>query len=299
MDAFIQTWSLFHQTYITGWIVAVLLSLCGIVVVLRDQIFLGVSVAQASTVGVALSLWIAAFLGIDREQSSFFWILEAGAATFAAIAAVVPPILKGKSKLRLTVESVNGWIFLAGGAAAILIVAKAPFGLHEVEQILSAGLLGSEWREVSLFGGLLAITFVFVLLFRFRLLLGLLDAGFARSLGIGSWLEFFSFLWVGLMLGFSLRVAGLIYTFGFLVLPAMSARELSKSPLQLLWVAPLFALVSSALGFILASALDVPITHMAVFVASVLAFFAFLFRFVAREGIPDPKKPLSAKQRDP
>ncbi|MCB1167816.1 MAG: metal ABC transporter permease, partial [Leptospiraceae bacterium] len=114
----------------------------------------------------------------------------------------------------------------------------------------------------------------------------------------GSWLEFFSFLWVGLMLGFSLRVAGLIYTFGFLVLPAMSARELSKSPLQLLWVAPLFALVSSALGFILASALDVPITHMAVFVASVLAFFAFLFRFVAREGIPDPKKPLSAKQRD-
>lgn len=279
MEAFLQTWDLFWQTYTAGWLAAVLLSICGIVVVLRDQIFLGASVAQASTVGVALALWVAAGLHLGREEPAFFWILEMGAALFAAGSAALAPLLSGRYGMRLTLESVNGWVFLISGALAILIVSKAPFGLTEVEQILSAGLIGSEVREMSLFAVLLSATLIFTFLFRSRIFLSVLDPDFARSLGIRAFrAELLSFLWVGLVVGLSLRIAGLVYTFGFLVLPAMAARELCRSPMKLLFLTPAFALLCSVPGFILASALDVPMTHMAVFLAGAGALLSFLWK---------------------
>lgn len=282
MESFFQTWDLFWQTYATGWLIAVLLGLCGIVVVLKDQIFLGASVAQASTVGVALALWLAAGLGIAREEPAYFWILEAGAALFACGASVLAPLLAGRMGMRLTLESVNGWVFLISSALAILIVSGAPFGLTEVQQILSAGLLGSQNRELFLFTGLLGLTVVLVLLFRHRAFLSILDPDFARSLGIRAFrTEFFAFLWVGLVVGLSLRIAGLVFTFGFLVLPAMASRELSKSPLQLLLISPMLALGSSLLGFYLASWWDLPMTHVAVFIAGIIALAAFLYRLIS------------------
>ncbi|MCB1138592.1 MAG: metal ABC transporter permease [Leptospiraceae bacterium] len=279
MEAFFQSWDLFWQTYATGWLAAALLGICGIVVVLKDQIFLGAAVAQSSTVGVALALWIAAGLGLAREEPSFFWILESGAALFAAGAAILAPVLGGKRGLRLTLESVNGWVFLVSSALAILIVSEAPFGLTEVEQILSAGLLGSQQRELLLFGALLFLTLGLIAWFRHRLFLCLLDPDFARSIGLKAIkIEILSFLWVGLVIGLSLRIAGLVYTFGFLVLPAMAARELCRSPFRLLVVAPTFALICSGLGFFFASVLDVPMTHMAVFLAALGASGAFFWR---------------------
>ncbi|HBS05942.1 MAG TPA: hypothetical protein DEA96_13320 [Leptospiraceae bacterium] len=283
MESFLQTWDLFWQTYATGWLIAVLLGIVGIVVVLKDQIFLGASVAQASTVGVALSLWLASGLGIVREEPAYFWILEAGAALFASGASVLAPLLAGRMGLRLTLESVNGWVFLISSALAILIVSGAPFGLTEVEQILSAGLLGSQFREVFLFTGLILLTFLLLLLFRHKVFLSILDPDFARSLGIRAFrTEFFAFLWVGLVVGLSLRIAGLVFTFGFLVLPAMASRELSRSPMQLLIISPLLALGSSVLGFVLASWWDLPMTHVAVFISAVFALGSFLWRLTNR-----------------
>lgn len=285
MDAFFQTWDLFWQTYTTGWLVAMLLALCGIVVVLRDQIFLGASVAQASTVGVAVALWIAAGLSLVREDPAFFWILEAGAAIFAAGASILAPLLAGRMGLRLTLESVNGWVFLVSSALSILIVSRAPFGLTEVEQILSAGLLGSQNREILLFGALLALTIFLLLMFRHKIFLSILDPDFARSLRIRAFrIELLSLLWVGLVIGLSLRIAGLVFTFGYLVLPAMAAREISRSPVQLLLISPALALLSSVAGFYFASYLDLPMTHVAVFFIGLCALFSFLWRLWRLEG---------------
>lgn len=279
MEAFFQSWDLFWQTYATGWLAAALLGICGIVVVLKDQIFLGAAVAQSSTVGVAFALWTAAGLGLARDDAAFFWILESGAALFAGGAAILAPVLAGRKGLRLTLESINGWVFLISSALAILIVSEAPFGLTEVEQILSAGLLGSQQRELLLFGALLFLTLGLIVWFRHRLFLSIVDPDFARSLGLkAKKIEILSFLWVGLVIGLSLRIAGLVYTFGFLVLPAMAARELCRSPFRLLIVAPGFALICSALGFFFASALDVPMTHMAVFLAALGTAGAFFWR---------------------
>jgi hypothetical protein len=59
IGAFLDSWPLFQTTYLTGWLIAFVLSLVGVWVVARDQIFLGVAVAQASTLGIATALFLA------------------------------------------------------------------------------------------------------------------------------------------------------------------------------------------------------------------------------------------------
>ncbi len=56
IESFLASWDLFRDTYLVGWLLAVLLSLLGVFVVARDQVFLGAAVTQASTLGVALAL---------------------------------------------------------------------------------------------------------------------------------------------------------------------------------------------------------------------------------------------------
>ena len=58
IEAFVDSWGLFADTYLAGWAVAVLLSLVGVWVVARDQIFLGAAVSQASTLGTAVAIWL-------------------------------------------------------------------------------------------------------------------------------------------------------------------------------------------------------------------------------------------------
>ena len=53
---FLASWALFSQAYMTAWLIALLLSLIGVLVVARDQIFLGAAISQAATLGIAVAL---------------------------------------------------------------------------------------------------------------------------------------------------------------------------------------------------------------------------------------------------
>lgn len=56
--AFLDSWSLFQNTYLAGWAIAVALAVTGVWVVARNQIFLGIAVSQASALGIAVALWL-------------------------------------------------------------------------------------------------------------------------------------------------------------------------------------------------------------------------------------------------
>ena len=55
---FASSWHLFHNSYLAGWLIGLLLALIGVLVVARNQIFIGVAVSQASTLGIALTMWL-------------------------------------------------------------------------------------------------------------------------------------------------------------------------------------------------------------------------------------------------
>ncbi|MGH7806132.1 MAG: metal ABC transporter permease, partial [Candidatus Binatia bacterium] len=136
IDSFLDSWPLFHQSYLAGWLIAALLALVGVVVVARDQIFLGAAVSQASTLGIAIGMYLAA-LGPDTELVERDpWILSAVAVLFAIGAALSSAAAKRASGD--TYESITGWVFLASSSLSILVVAQSPHGLEEVHRLLSS-----------------------------------------------------------------------------------------------------------------------------------------------------------------
>ena len=257
IDEFLQSWDLFQHAYLEGWFMMVTLSVAGVVVVGRDQIFIGAALAEASTLGIALVLWLSGFatLGawpwLDHEgtQIAFSFVFALSAALLMSMRA------RGIG----TFESVTGWVFLVGGSVSILLVYHSPHGLEEVHRILSTSMIGATRGEVWLHGALAVAVVAAVAWLRLPLLLVTLDEEMAQARGLS--IKLWS---LGLSAGLAavispcIRAAGLPYTFGCLVLPALAARPLCRGPLSVFVVAPILGLVTSAVAFLLANHFDQP-----------------------------------------
>ena len=108
IDSFVASWALFQYTYLAGWLIGLLLSLVGVLVVARDQIFLGAAVSQASTLGIAMGLGSGSLLGVAWVQSEGF--LSLMAVVFAVLAALFTA--RGGMAGSESHEASTGWVFL-------------------------------------------------------------------------------------------------------------------------------------------------------------------------------------------
>jgi ABC-type Mn2+/Zn2+ transport system permease subunit len=264
IDAFLASWWLFHNTYITGWLIGLLLSLIGVLVVARDQIFIGAAVSQASMLGIALAMW----LGSWEVLARYPWF---GSDAFPSIAgglfAVLGALLTGRSGAagRESYEAVTGWVFLLSGSLAILIVARSPHGLEEVHRLLSSTIIGASRADAEVFGVMVAATLVAVTLWRRRLLLLVMDPEMAGAVGtrVGLW-DSLLCIWLGIAVGLSIRVSGMLYTFGCLVLPALVAKNLCREVRVMFSAAAAVSLGAGVVAFVLANYYDYPPGQVAV-----------------------------------
>ena len=98
LHSFFSSWELFHNTYLAGWLIGLALSVVGVIVVAQDQIFIGAAVAQASTLGVALGMWVGS---LDPAGGTLARVGSDSALSFMAvlfsIAAALITGLVGKS----------------------------------------------------------------------------------------------------------------------------------------------------------------------------------------------------------
>lgn len=259
---FVDSWPLFQTTYLSGWLIAVLLALVGVWVVARDQIFLGVAVAQASTLGVAASLWLGGL------STALAWLAsDAGAAALAVGASVATALLTsrhGHARAE-TAEAVTGWVFLVAASVPVLLLSHSPHGLEEVHQLLFSTLLAAAPADLWIFSLLTLASIALVALFQERILLFAIDPEMAVAVGMrrGLWNAALA-VWLGLCVGLSIRVSGTLYTFGCLVLPALVAKHWVRELRPLLVVTPLLGWLAAVAGFVLAHHFDTPPAHMTV-----------------------------------
>ncbi len=273
--AFLNSWTLFHNTYLAGWLIALALSLVGVLVVARNQIFIGAAVSQASMLGVAAGLWASGFL----VGQSWHWLESDSFLSSLAVAASVVAALvtaRGGQAGHESVESLTGWVFLICASASILIVSHSPHGLEEVHRLLSSSIIGSTPTDVAVFAALAGLSAVGTFLFGRRLLLFALDPEMATAVGMrtGLWAAVFC-VWLGLSVGLSVRASGMLYSFGMLVLPALIAKNICREVRPMLVVSPVLAVAIATVGFVLANYYDFPPAQMTVALACVLLIVAW------------------------
>jgi ABC-type Mn2+/Zn2+ transport system permease subunit len=282
IESFLSSWSLFQNAYLVGWLIAVLLSLVGVLVVARDQIFIGAAVSQASTLGIALAMWLASWArapGLDWLHSDAF--LASLAVVFSVVAALLTA--RGGEAGKESREAITGWVYLVSASLSILVVSHSPHGLEEVHRLLSSSIIGATASDVWTFALLAAVTAVVLALTQQRLLLFAIDPAMAAAVGmrVRPW-AVISSAWLGLVVGFSIRSSGMLYTFGCLVLPALVAKNICREVRPMFLVAPVVAAGTAAVGFVLANHYDDPPAQMTVALLCLLLVVAWLFRWTHR-----------------
>ena len=290
VQSFLASWSLFHNSYLVGWLVALLLSLVGVVVVARDQVFIGAAISQASTLGIALALCASGVFPLHRDDSSLShsssWLCcdsfqVAMAVAFAILAALVTS--RADRAKRESHEAITGWIFLISASLSVLVLAHSPHGLEEIRRIHSSSIIGATATDVGVFAVLLVLTVLFLVAAGRRLLLFVTDPSMAVAVGmnVGRWAMVES-LWLGLVVGLSIRVSGMLFTFGSLVLPPLVAKNVCREVRPMFFVAPVVAMLTNTIGFVLANRYDFPPAQMNVVLTCLLLLVAWLFRGLRR-----------------
>lgn len=276
---FLVSWSLFRDSYLAGWLMAVTLPLLGVVVVARDQIFVGAAASQASLLGIACALRLLSALGIATVgASSGDAVVAAAAGGFAILATLLTA--GGGGRRTDSHESVTGFVFLASASSAVLLMAHSPHGMEEINRLLASTIIGATSTDVVLFFVLAAATIAFVARHASELLLLVMDAEMAEAVGLRVKLwNVSTAVWLGVVVGLSNRVAGAIFTFGCLVLPALAARSLCREVRTMFVVAPVLGLAAAVVAFVLAHGLDYPPGQTTAFVQCLVLVAAWGVRF--------------------
>ncbi|MCA9771432.1 MAG: metal ABC transporter permease [Myxococcales bacterium] len=279
IESFIQSWHLFREAYLAGWLAAAALAAVGVFVIARDQIFVGAAISEASALGVAVSLWV---LTAAAPHAHGAFDVDPWCRASAVLFGLGAAAWTGRARRAgdgASAEAVTGWVFLASGSGAILLVAQSPFGLEEVHRLLFSSIIGATWGDVAVLGALVLVGAATLAKYHRPLLLLTLDPVTARAVGVpvrrGAWAIVLA---LGLVVGLTLRLAGLLFVFGNLVLPGLAAQALCREVRAMLWTAPLVAVGASVGAFVLANAWDLPPAQMDVAVLALVVAALWIVR---------------------
>jgi len=244
---------------LTGCVLLLLLhTYFGVHVLERGMIFVDLSLAQFISIGIALS-----FVFGQEEHFMLFYALA-----FAVVGASILSLNRKVSRF-VYVEAFIGVLYIFSLAAGILVLDKTPHGAEELKNILNGNILWLTRRDIVNMAVLYAAIGAFHWIFRKRFI----ALSFDRRGGT-VW-EFLFFLSFAVMLVNSIRVAGILQVFSFLIIPALIGKLFTAEPWRILVSGWLIGLAASVLGIVVSYRLDVPTAPLIVAFLSI-AFFALL-----------------------
>jgi ABC-type Mn2+/Zn2+ transport system permease subunit len=264
---------LLHDALVGSVLVGLVCPLVGVYFVLRRMIFLGVALPQLSAAGVAFAFLVSSLAGVHHHGEAGERLLAmVGSLGFAFTGLLVLAALERQG--RETLEARIGVTYALAAAASILFVSADPYGEAEMTHLLKGDIVTTSAGGLQLLELVLGTVALTLLAFRKELLLVSFDRDMAIVLGkrAGLW-DTLLYLLIGLTISFGVMTAGPLVTFGFLVVPPLAARLVTRHMVTFSLVAATFGAATAFVGFVLAYRLDLPLgpTDVALTVVLLLA----------------------------
>jgi len=160
---------------------------------------------------------------------------------------------------RVPHEAIIGIVFVVSAALAVLVLSKAPHGHEQMESMLVGSILFVGWHDAWMMLLLYLPLGVLHFAVRRRLLAISEDIHAAESAGVPvrAW-DFLFYITFGLMVTQSVRMAGVLVVFSYLIIPAVCASMLVKGFGRRLVVAWGIAVAASVVGLALSAVKDLP-----------------------------------------
>jgi len=222
----------------------------GLHVLARGVIFVDLALAQVAALGIA----VAFLLGHPLQSDAAYWYALAftvgGALVFAASRTRRAPVPQ---------EAIIGIVYAVSAAAAVLVVDRAPQGGEHIKQLLVGSILTVTPADVGVLVVLYALIGLLHVIVRRPLLEISLDP--EGALARGRWVRWWDFVFYasfGVVVTSSVRIAGVLLVFCYLVVPATVGVLLATSVARRLLVGWGFGAIVSVLGLVASSVSDLP-----------------------------------------
>ncbi len=269
-----------HALYVS-MVIGLVCPLVGVYLVLRRLVFLGVALPQISAAGIAFA-YLLHTLGVHLypHQEEEQVMALTGSILFVLVALIVLAAMERRG--RGMVEGRVGATYAAAAAASILFVAANPYGESTLLSLLRGEVLGVSlsqfWGTIAVFGGIAACVLVLQKEFTFVSF----DREMAMTLGknVMAW-DLCLYLIIGLAIAFGVMTVGPLLVFGFLVVPPLAARQITRGMWPFSIVASLIGGATALIGFYLSLRWDLPLGPTDVAVACVILGLITLGRMIS------------------
>jgi zinc/manganese transport system permease protein len=210
-------------------------------VLARGVIFVDLALAQIAALGQS----VAFLLGADpSDPSTYLWSFG-----FTLLGAALFSFLWDRQHSVLQ-EAFIGISFALATAATLILLSNAPHGAEHVRGALSGEGLGwVTWKDITIMASLYAIVGTLLFIHRKKLLLCSEDPEKARAMGLSvkKW-DFFFYASFGLVVTSSVKVAGVLAVFSYLIVPIVCATLMGRRGRGRLYWAWAIAFAVSILG---------------------------------------------------
>jgi ABC-type Mn2+/Zn2+ transport system permease subunit len=259
---------LLHDALVGSVLVGLVCPLVGVYFVLRRMIFLGVALPQLSAAGIAFAfLAYRTFVGVHaHEEPSERALAMAGSFAFTLVGLLVLAALERRG--RETVEARIGTTYALAASATILFLAADPYGEAHLVNLLKGDITTTQSGHVTVLALVYGTVVLALLAFRKELLLVSFDRDLATVFGrrVALW-DGLLYLLIGTTISLGVMTAGPLVTFGFLVVPALTARLLVRRMLAFSVAAAVLGAIAAFAGFWAAYRWDLPLGPTQVAVA--------------------------------
>ncbi|ABG59294.1 metal ABC transporter permease [Cytophaga hutchinsonii] len=283
---------------LTGILVAVSCSILGTFLVLRKMAMVGDAISHAVLPGIVLSFFITG----SRDS---IWMLV-GAGLMGIFTTLIIEWLHKKTKLQEDASIGVTFTFLF--ALGVLLISYFAENIDLDQECVLYGEIAYVPLNTLLIGGveipkaivMLAVVLILItaiIFFFFKeWVLTTFDAPYAASIGMST--VFWNYLLMS-MVSFttvaSFESVGAILVVAFLVVPAAAAYLVTESLRNTLFLAIIFGILSSVIGYYSASALDVSISGAMAAAAGCIFIICFIIQLITKRitsspSIIDPKE---------
>ena len=222
----------------------------GLHVLARGVIFVDLALAQIAALGIT----VAFLAGHPIESSAAYWYALAFTVGGAALFAV--------SRVRqasIPHEAIIGIVYAVSAAVAVLVVDRAPLGGEHIKQLLVGNILTVTPQEVAR----LAVLYLAIGVLHAVIRQPLLEISFRPETAIEKrrrirWWDFCFYVTFGVVVTSSVRIAGVLLVFSYLVVPAAVGALLSASVAGRLVIGWALGFLVSILGLSASFAWDLP-----------------------------------------
>jgi ABC-type Mn2+/Zn2+ transport system permease subunit len=252
---------LLRNSVYTSVLVGFACPLVGVFLVMRRLVFMGVALPQISSTGVAIALSLPLWLGFrltDHGSHSAHQLAFVGSIIFSLTAILILAFLERRG--RGQPEGRLGTAYVVAAAVGILLLAKNPYGEIGWLDMLKGEVIAVHNSDLALTAAALTIVVATLGLFHKELLLVSFDRETAITLrkNVVFW-DVLLYVLIGLTVSMAVLSVGPLITFGFLLIPALTAHLFARNMRQFTVIASLIGGVAAFLGFWIAYQFDLPV----------------------------------------